>query len=117
MKPLREPVSEAGGKRLLRGKSLEAMTITQTGDIPTGFVDGMSFGFGWAVVKEPKGVTETLAAGTYGHGGAFGTQGWIDPTAGRFFVLLIQRSDVINGDASTYCAEFHKLAVEAMTKK
>ncbi len=108
---------EADGKRLLSLKSHEAMTKTQTGDIPTGFVGGMSFGFGWAVVKEPKGVTETLAAGSYGHGGAFGTQGWIDPAAGRFFVLLIQRTDIVNGDASTYRAEFQKLAVEAMTKK
>jgi len=108
---------EADGKRLLSLKSHDAMTKTQTGDLSTGFVDGMSFGFGWAVVKEPKGVTDTLAAGSYGHGGAFGTQGWIDPTAGRFFVLLIQRSDVVNGDASTYRAEFQKRAVEAMTKK
>ncbi len=108
---------EAGGKRLLSLKSHDAMTKTQTGDIPTGFVGGMSFGFGWAVVKEPKGVTETLAAGSYGHGGAFGTQGWIDPAAGRFFVLLIHRSDLVNGDASTFRAEFQKLAVEAMSKK
>ena len=39
------------------------MTRTQTGDIKTGFVDGMSFGYGWAVVKEPKGVTAMLSPG------------------------------------------------------
>ena len=66
------------------------MTKVQTGDIKTGFVDGMGFGFGWAVVREPKGVTAMLSAGTYGHGGAFGTQGWIDPTQDLFVVLLIR---------------------------
>jgi CubicO group peptidase (beta-lactamase class C family) len=31
--------------------------------------------------------------GTYGHGGAFGTQGWIDPASDLISILLIQRSD------------------------
>ena len=30
--------------------------------------------------------------GTYGHGGAFGTQGWIDPQKDLVGVFLIQRS-------------------------
>ena len=52
---------------------------------------GMSFGYGWAVVKEPKGVTAMLSPGSYGHGGAFGTQGWIDPKQDLFVVLLTNR--------------------------
>jgi CubicO group peptidase (beta-lactamase class C family) len=31
--------------------------------------------------------------GTYGHGGAFGTQGWIDPENDLISILLIQRAD------------------------
>jgi CubicO group peptidase (beta-lactamase class C family) len=31
--------------------------------------------------------------GTYGHGGAFGTQGWIDPGNGLISILLVQRAD------------------------
>lgn len=108
---------EANGKRLLSRKSLDAMTKLQTGDLPAGFVNGTGFGYGWAVVREPKGVTEALSAGTYGHGGAFGTQAWIDPTAGRFFVLMIQRTDITNSDGSAYRAEFQKLAVQAMPAK
>ena len=46
------------------------MTQTQTEDIKTGFVEGMSWGLGFQVVKEPMGVPQTLSAGTYGHGGA-----------------------------------------------
>ena len=36
-------------------------------------------GLGWQIVGTPTGITEMLSPGTYGHGGAFGTQGWIDP--------------------------------------
>lgn len=104
------------GKRVLSEKAVAEMTKTQTGEIKTGFVDGMSFGFGWAVVKEPKGVTEMLSAGTFGHGGAFGTQGWIDPQQDLFFVLLIQRTGLINGDASPMRKEFQRLAVDALKK-
>ena len=70
---------ELDGKRVLSEKAVAEMTKVQTGDIKTGFADGMGFGFGWAVVRSRRGVTEMLSAGTYGHGGAFGTQAWIDP--------------------------------------
>ena len=102
---------ELDGKRILSEKAVAAMTTTRTGDIPTGFVDGMSFGYGWAVVKEPKGVTAMLSKGTFGHGGAFGTQGWIDPHRGRFVILLIQRTGLNNGDASPMRRRFQELAL------
>jgi CubicO group peptidase (beta-lactamase class C family) len=97
--------------------SHDAMTRIQTGELKTGFVEGMSFGFGWAVVKEPKGVTRMLSPGTYGHGGAFGTQAWIDPKQGLYFVLLIQRTGLPNADASPFRDEFQRLAVEAVNKR
>ena len=107
---------KVGDKQLLSEKSLKQMTTTQTGAIKTGFVDGMSWGFGWQVVAEPKGATETLSAGTYGHGGAFGTQGWIDPKKGAFYILMIQRTGIPNGDASEFRKEFQRLAVELLKK-
>ena len=103
-----------GDKQLLSEKSLKQMTTTQTDKIKTGFVDGMSWGFGWQVVAEPKGATEMLSAGTYGHGGAFGTQGWIDPKKGAFYILMIQRTGIPNGDASEFRKEFQRLAVELL---
>ena len=108
--------TEINGEFLLKKASFDAMTKTQTGDIATGFTDGMSFGFGFAVVKEPKGVTAMLSAGTYGHGGAFGTQGWIDPKNDVFFVLLIQRNGLPNGDASDMRKEFQTLGTKALAK-
>jgi CubicO group peptidase (beta-lactamase class C family) len=105
---------ELNGKRIVSEKAWAEMTKTQTGDIKTGFVDGMSWGYGWQVVKEPKGATEALSAGTFGHGGAFGTQGWIDPTKGVFYVLLIQRSGLANGDASEMRKELQKLGLAGL---
>ncbi len=105
---------ERGGKRIVSEKAVAEMTKVQTGDIKTGFVDGMGFGFGWAVVREPKGVTAMLSPGTFGHGGAFGTQGWIDPTRDLFVVLLIQRTGLDNADASPMREKLQSLAVEAV---
>ena len=101
-----------GDKQLLSEKSLKQMTTTQSGAIKTGFVDGMSWGFGWQVVAEPKGATEALSVGSYGHGGAFATQGWIDPKKGAFYILMIQRTGLPNGDASEFRKEFQRLGAE-----
>jgi CubicO group peptidase (beta-lactamase class C family) len=102
------------GRRILSSQSAAAMTRVQTGEITTGFVPGMGFGFGWAVVRSPSGVTEMLSKGTYGHGGAFGTQGWIDPTKDLFVVLLIQRVGLPNADASDMRRELQSIAVSAV---
>jgi CubicO group peptidase (beta-lactamase class C family) len=90
------------------------MTRSQTGDIKTGFTDGMSFGFGWAVVKQPQGVTAALSPGTFGHGGAYGTQGWVDPQKDMIFVLMIQRAKLPNADGSEIRRAFQEAAVAAV---
>lgn len=90
------------------------MTRLQTGDLKCGFTPGMGFGYGFAVVRKPEGVTEMLTEGTFGHGGAFGTQSWADPKKGVFFILLIQRVGFPNGDATEIRKEFQRLAVEAL---
>lgn len=103
-----------GEKRILSEASVEAMTRLQTGDLVCGFVPGMGFGYGWAVVKEPQGVTAMLSPGTYGHGGAFGTQGWIDPKQDLFVILLIQRMGLPNADGSDLRRDLQTIAVSAV---
>lgn len=107
---------ELNGKRVISEKAVAEMTKVQTGDIKTGFVEGMGYGYGFGVVREPKGVTAALSPGAYGHGGAFGTQGWIDPTQDVFCVLLIQRTGLSNGDASPMRQALQELAAEALKK-
>ncbi len=105
---------ELDGKRIISADAAATMTKLQTGDIKTGFVDGMGFGYGWAVVREPVGVTASASAGTYGHGGAFGTQAWIDPTNDVFVILLIQRNGLPNADASPMRKTLQDLAAAAV---
>jgi CubicO group peptidase (beta-lactamase class C family) len=102
------------GTRILKPESVEEMTRVQTGDLQAGFTPGMGVGYGWLVVRTPTGVTEMLSSGSYGHGGAFGTQAWIDPRRGFFVILLIQRRDLPNSDASDIRRELQALAASAM---
>lgn len=103
-----------GDKRIISEASAQQMTSLQTGDIVCGFTPGMGFGFGWAYTKEPQGVHAMLSKGAYGHGGAFGTQGWIDPEKDLFLVLLFQRTGLPNGDASDMRRELQAAVVEAL---
>ena len=100
----------ANGKRYLSVASHQQLTSTQTGEIKTGFTEGMSWGFGFQVVKQPVGVTAMLAPGTFGHGGAYGTQSWGDPKSGTIYILMIQRAKMANSDASDIRKTFQESA-------
>lgn len=107
---------EVNGKRYLSKESLALMTQNHTGDMKAGFTDGMGMGLGFQVVREPTGVTAMLSPGTYGHGGAHGTQGWIDPVKKTIHILLIQRAGLQNGDASPMRQAFQEAAAELLKK-
>jgi CubicO group peptidase (beta-lactamase class C family) len=108
---------ELDGRRYLKAATLKQMTSNQLGDLPkVSFAPGMHMGLGFHVVAQPQEVTESLSVGTYGHGGAFGTQAWIDPVKKRAYVLLIQRTDLKNSDQSDIRREFQKAAKEAYAK-
>jgi CubicO group peptidase (beta-lactamase class C family) len=102
------------GRRLLSSAAVAMMTRTQTGNLETGWVEGMSFGLGFAVVKKPVGVTGMLSAGTFGHGGAYGTQSWADPIKDLIVILMIQRAKMPNADNTDMRLVFQEAAVAAM---
>jgi CubicO group peptidase (beta-lactamase class C family) len=91
---------ESQGKRLVSESGVRQMTGVQSGELRTGFTPGNAWGLGWCVVREPQGVSAALSPGSYGHGGLYGTQAWIDPVKKRIYLLLIQRADMANSDAS-----------------
>jgi CubicO group peptidase (beta-lactamase class C family) len=105
-----------GETKIISAQSLAEMTKVQTGDLKTGFTEGMGYGLGFAVTRTPAGVHEMLSAGSFGHGGAFGTQGWIDPHQDLFVILLFQRVGLPNADGSDIRRDLQKLAVEALKK-
>ena len=114
----------AGSKRILSAEALKFINTPQTGEIPTGFFQNDTWGnrgknYGWGlgtcVLKEPhEGVAEVLSAGSFGHGGAWGTQAWVDPKKGVAYVLMVQRSNFPNSDASDVRRAFQKAASEAI---
>ncbi len=103
---------ELDGKRCLSEKAVKQMTTVQSGDLQTGFTPGNGWGLGWCVVREPQGVSATLSPGSHGHGGAFGTQAWIDPVKKRIYLLLVQRADFPNSDASDVRKAFQEAAAK-----
>lgn len=105
---------EMNRRRLLSKQTLARMFENHTGDLKAGFVDGMGMGLGFQVVLRPTGVTAKLRAGTVGHGGAHGTQGWFDPASGAIQILLIQRAGLPNADASPMRQAFHEAAVRLL---
>jgi CubicO group peptidase (beta-lactamase class C family) len=107
---------ELNGKRILSEKATKELTKIHSGETKTGFTPGNGWGIGWCVVQEPQGPTQHLGKGSAGHGGAFGTQGWMDPTKNMAFVLMIQRSGLANGDASPMRQDLQRIAVESIKK-
>ncbi len=99
------------GKRYLKPESVKQMTTVQSGDLQTGFTPGNGWGLGWCVVREPQGVTAMLGAGTHGHGGAYGTQAWVDPVNGVVLILMVQRSNFRNSDDSPVRLAFQRAAM------
>ncbi|MBL9116196.1 MAG: beta-lactamase family protein [Verrucomicrobiaceae bacterium] len=105
---------ELDGKRYLKSETLKLMTTNQLGDMEkVSFAPGMHMGLGFHIVNEPQGVTESLSKGSFGHGGAYGTQAWMDPVRRLGIVLLIQRAGLPNSDQSEMRRVLQKAAVDA----
>ncbi len=102
------------GQQIVSAEAVRQMTECQTDDLQTGFTPGNCWGLGWCIVREPQGITGMLSPGTFGHGGAFGTQGWVDPKTKTIYVLLIQRTKLPNSDGSTIRHEFQTLAAQSV---
>jgi CubicO group peptidase (beta-lactamase class C family) len=105
---------------------MKFLSTSQTGDLPTGFFQTEIYGqrganYGWGlgtcVLRQPhEGVPAMLSPGTFGHGGAWGTQAWIDPVKGVAYVLMVQRANFPNSDASDVRRAFQQAAASALAR-
>src|SRR5260370_39856425 len=100
------------GRRYLTAESVRVMSTVQTGDLGTGFTPGNGWGLGVCIVRQPQGVTEMLSPGTFGPGGAYGTQVWSAMIRGVELLMMIQRSNFKNADDSPVRLAFQKAALE-----
>jgi len=115
------------GRRYLTAAAMKFLSEPQTGGMPTGFFQSDTYGnrganYGWgiatSILRTPHdGVAAMLSPGTYGHGGAWGTQAWIDPVKGVAYVLMVQRSNFPNSDASDVRRAFQEAAARSLAKK
>ncbi|HET6219790.1 MAG TPA: serine hydrolase domain-containing protein [Acidobacteriaceae bacterium] len=102
------------GHRYLSPFSVHVMTEPHTTGIqPVGWMRGSDYGLAWEVVTDPLGELAGHSIGTYGHGGAFGTQGWIDPNNDLISIMLIQGSD---GGAESMTNVFLNMAESSVGK-
>ncbi len=114
------------GRRLLSAEAMKFLTTPQTGDLPVGFFQKDIYGnrganYGWGlgtcILRTPhEGVAAMLSPGTFGHGGAWGTQAWCDPVKGVAYVLMVQRANFPNSDASEVRRVFQQAAADALQR-
>ena len=112
------------GRRYLSADAMKFLATPQTGEMPTGFFQNDTYGqrganYGWglgtSILRTPHdGVAAMLSPGSFGHGGAWGTQAWVDPVRGVAYVLMVQRANFPNSDASEVRRVFQQAAVEAL---
>jgi CubicO group peptidase (beta-lactamase class C family) len=112
------------GRRYLSSEAMRLLTTVQTGTLETGFLQSprdasrgadYGYGIGTCVLRRPHpGVAAMLSPGTFGHGGAWGTQAWIDPVRGVAYVLMVQRTNFPNGDNSELRRAFQAAAALAL---
>ncbi len=103
------------GHRILSAASVAVMTTVHTGDLKAGFAPGMGWGLGWSVVREPAGTLRLNSLGSFGHGGAYRTYGWVDPGKDMLEVLMYQRTNG-GGDVADEINSFLALAGAAIER-
>jgi hypothetical protein len=79
------------GRRYLSAQSVATMRQVFTPDVkPSGWLEGTGYGLAFEVVDKPEGTLLLHSPGTFGNGGAFGIEGWMDP-----------KNDLVQGNATT----------------
>jgi CubicO group peptidase (beta-lactamase class C family) len=74
----------------------------------------MPWGLGFCVVEDPAAFEANwvLSPGSFGHGGAYSTQSWADPTKNRIWIVMFNRQGRGHPDNTDVRIAFQK-AVEA----
>jgi CubicO group peptidase (beta-lactamase class C family) len=83
---------ELDGKRIVSAKGVAEMTKPQTA---SGRM--IQYGLGWFNNATEKKVTPHFSVKSFGHGGAFGTHGWVDPEKKMVVVFMVQNVLVPKG--------------------
>jgi len=98
------------GQRILKPETVAEMTRKQTGDLTAR--PGMPWGLGFCVVEDPTkmAANSVLSPNSFGHGGAFSTQSWADPTKNLIWIVMFERDGKGNPDNSDVRIAFQDAA-------
>jgi len=97
---------ELDGKRILSPKSVADMTKPVSAGEKQ-----LNYACGWQCNTETQRVCPAMPVGSFGHGGAFATNGFLDPKSGIVTVFLVQ--NVLVPDSGKPRDAFQKLVMEA----
>lgn len=101
---------ELDGVRILSPASIDIMTSDQVGNLYP--QPGMGFGFGFSIVERPSADNTLASAGTWGWGGAYGSQYRVDPGHGLVLVFMINQAP----NTSDVAAKFPTLVYQALVR-
>jgi CubicO group peptidase (beta-lactamase class C family) len=99
--------------RYLSRQSIDTMTRVFTPDVsPSGWLGGTGYGLTFEIVNKPEGTLLLHSPGTFGHGGAFGTEGWIDPHNDLIRISMVHLSDGTGSRARSVVMQIAASAVQ-----
>ena len=99
--------------RYLSRQSIETMTRVFTPDVtPSGWLGGTGYGLTFEIVDKPEGTLLLHSPGSFGHGGAFGTEGWMDPKNDLIRIAMVQLSDGTGSRVRSVVMQIGEAAVE-----
>ena len=97
---------ELDGKRILSTNAVKEMLTPVTAGGKQ-----LNYSCGWMHNTDKQRVCAAMPVGSHGHGGAFATNGWIDPASGIVTVFMVQ--NVLVPDSGKPRDAFQKLVMEA----
>jgi CubicO group peptidase (beta-lactamase class C family) len=97
---------ELDGKRILSAKAIQDMTtpVSASGR-------PLTYACGWQTNRPDQRVCAAMPVGSFGHGGAFATNGWVDPASGIVTVFMVQ--NVLVPDTGKARDTFQRLVMDA----
>ncbi|HEY1050056.1 MAG TPA: serine hydrolase domain-containing protein, partial [Prosthecobacter sp.] len=97
---------ELDGKRILKAESVKDMTTPVTAGGKQ-----LNYACGWQCNTETQRVCGAMPVGSFGHGGAFATNGWVDVKSGIVTVFLVQ--NVLVPDSGRPRDAFQRIVMDA----
>jgi CubicO group peptidase (beta-lactamase class C family) len=96
---------EVGGVRILRPESVRLISENATGGLATLRGPGWGHGLGAGVLVDPAAARTRLPAGSWGWGGIYGTQFWVDPANRIVGVVMTQTAVLGSGPIANLVRE------------